>query len=74
MTEERIQRRLDMLEARVFELEQKMKTRDTTPLTPTWPSTTMPSICPKCGLKLEPIMGYVCYNNPCPTGLGGVWS
>ena len=29
--------------------------------------------CPKCGLKLEGTMGYVCSNNPCPTGLGGVY-
>lgn len=29
--------------------------------------------CPKCGLKLEGVMGYVCPNNPCPTGMGGVW-
>lgn len=29
--------------------------------------------CPKCGLKLEGTMGYVCPNAECPTGLGGVW-
>ena len=29
--------------------------------------------CPKCGLKLEGVMGYVCSQPQCPTGLGGVW-
>jgi len=29
--------------------------------------------CPKCGIKLDGPMGYVCPNNPCPTGLGGAW-
>ena len=29
--------------------------------------------CPKCGLKLEGAMGYVCPNNPCPCGMGGVY-
>jgi hypothetical protein len=27
--------------------------------------------CPKCGLKLDQVMGYVCSNPECPTGLGG---
>lgn len=30
--------------------------------------------CPKCGLQMTGIMGYVCANHPCPVGLGGVWS
>jgi hypothetical protein len=29
--------------------------------------------CSKCGLNLETVMGYVCNNYPCPTGLGGAW-
>lgn len=29
--------------------------------------------CSKCGLKLDQVMGYVCNNYPCPTGLGGAW-
>lgn len=29
--------------------------------------------CPKCGLKLEGALGYVCNNHPCPTGLGAAW-
>jgi hypothetical protein len=28
--------------------------------------------CPKCGLKLEGVMGYCCPNAGCPTGLGPV--
>ena len=28
--------------------------------------------CPACGLKLEGVMGYVCNNPRCPTGLGPV--
>lgn len=29
-------------------------------------------ICPKCGITIEGVMGYVCPHNNCPTGLGGV--
>ena len=29
--------------------------------------------CPQCGLKLEGVMGYVCSQPKCPTGLGGAW-
>ena len=29
--------------------------------------------CSKCGLKLEKVMGYVCNQPACPTGLGGSW-
>jgi hypothetical protein len=27
--------------------------------------------CSKCGIKLSPVMGYVCSRVDCPTGLGG---
>ena len=37
--------------------------------TPYWES----KKCPKCGINLDGPMGYVCPNNPCPTGLGGVY-
>ncbi len=33
-----------------------------------------PPTCPKCGLVLSTLMGYVCPQPMCPTGLGGVWS
>lgn len=29
--------------------------------------------CPKCGLELRQVMGYVCSVPMCPTGLGGVY-
>jgi hypothetical protein len=29
--------------------------------------------CPKCGLRIEGVIGYVCPQPMCPTGLGGVW-
>lgn len=37
---------------------------------PTYPNQ-LGSVCPKCGLKMDGVMGYVCPNYPCPTGLGG---
>ena len=30
------------------------------------------SICTKCGLKLDKVMGYVCSMPDCPTGLGPI--
>lgn len=36
-----------------------------------WENTQLPRNCPKCNLKLEGIMGYVCSHNDCPTGLAG---
>ena len=35
--------------------------------------TTTYNHCPKCGLKLDQVMGYVCSTPHCPTGLGGTW-
>lgn len=29
------------------------------------------STCPKCGIDIHRVMGYVCNNIPCPVGLGG---
>jgi hypothetical protein len=37
-----------------------------------WPQQATNS-CSKCGLRLEGVMGYVCSQPMCPTGLGGVW-
>lgn len=45
------------------------------PLDPYYPPNTqtwVPSKCPTCGLVLDTVMGYVCNNVNCPTGLGGV--
>jgi hypothetical protein len=47
----------------------------TTPLPyiPSDPYTPTFTKCSKCGLNLEKVMGYVCPNNPCPCGMGGVY-
>lgn len=31
----------------------------------------IPSSCAKCGIQLDRVMGYVCSQSGCPTGLGG---
>ena len=41
---------------------------------PTQPTPWDARTCPTCGLKLEGVMGYVCTQPKCPTGLGGAWS
>ena len=38
------------------------------PMNPSFPI----NQCSKCGLKLDTVMGYVCPNLDCPTGLGPV--
>jgi hypothetical protein len=44
------------------------------PITPLNPNNwDLLKVCPKCGLKMDGPMGYVCNNYPCPTGLGGSW-
>ena len=45
----------------------------TQPIWPTNPPIVPTNHCPKCGLKLDTVMGYVCSQPQCPTGLGGVW-
>lgn len=40
---------------------------------PSLPTNSYPiNNCSKCGIKLDRVMGYVCYQSGCPTGLGGV--
>lgn len=41
------------------------------PIMPVPSPTTVMGQCPKCGLQLSPVMGYVCSQTDCPTGLGG---
>ena len=41
------------------------------PIEPMEPSPTLADECPKCGIKLTGIMGYVCTRVDCPTGLSG---
>ena len=38
---------------------------------PKYEPVTMGSNCAKCGIKLDGVMGYVCPNYGCPTGLAG---
>ena len=54
---------------------------ETKPHTPMWnipyqpwttPNTPIGNNCPKCGLKMDGVMGYVCPAPDCPTGLGPV--
>ena len=65
-------------------LMEKLGDRPITPLPyplpttqPVWPTINPPIAikdhCHKCGLKMEGVMGYVCTQPQCPTGLGGAW-
>ncbi len=64
---------LKLIRERLEKLEQWPFGQPFMPTVPIQPIRNPPSNCSKCGLKLEGAMGYVCNNNPCPTGLGGVW-
>lgn len=66
-----IQHRLRMLEETVLEIRNTLRVQ---PVTPLQPMKNMPNRCTKCGIQLDTIMGYVCYNTPCPTGMGSVYS
>lgn len=74
-------KRIADLERRVAELESRQVTRrvygpfEAKPATQPLPypepyQLPIPS-CGKCGLRLGEVMGYVCPNAGCPTGLGG---
>ena len=66
---EELLRRIERLEARVYELENKpIPIYD--PIKPIKPET---QHCSKCGLVFDKTMGYVCNRPDCPTGLGGTW-
>lgn len=42
-----------------------------------WPPAEEKSLqvtCPKCGMVVSTVMGYVCPRAQCPMGLGGSWS
>lgn len=78
--EERIvllETRLAAAEDRIARLESGRPNNGFVPTPPfTWPLvpsvSTNPNTCGKCGLKLEPVMGYVCpQGSNCPCGLGG---
>ena len=66
-----IQHRLRMLEEAVLEIRNTLRTQ---PIAPVQPVKNNTNRCTKCGIQLDTIMGYVCYNSPCPTGMGSVYS
>jgi len=68
---EDIKHRLTKLEEAVLEIRNTLKTQ---PITPVQPVKNSINRCTKCGIQLDTIMGYVCYNSPCPTGIGSVFS
>ena len=66
-----VNKRLDDIEKRLDKIEgNPWNNFPNWPQWPNYPQTTPPNPqCKKCGIELSPIMGYVCYNNPCPSGL-----
>ena len=64
---ERVEQTIKRLEERLVRIERSSHTHAPTIPTVDW------SKCPKCGIKLDTMMGYVCSVPQCPTGLGGVW-
>ena len=74
MEHEKVQRLL--MDIRDYLLDEADKTPNKYPNIPPftpipYPYTTTNSTCPKCGIKLDSVMGYVCSTPQCPTGLGG---
>lgn len=43
------------------------------PISPTPIEPVRNNSCPKCGIELHKVMGYVCGQPDCPTGLGTPW-
>ena len=68
---EDIKYRLTKLEEAVMEIRNTLRVQ---PVAPVQPVKNSINRCTKCGIQLDKIMGYVCYNNPCPTGFGSVYS
>lgn len=78
---------IQLLELHINELEWDIKLRDINKVlddaiknhpkpTPFVPIQTPPhwnKNCSACGLKLDGVMGYVCPNSRCPSGLGNVF-
>lgn len=69
---ERLLLQVDALNERIGVLERTQLR--TVPFGPTIPWQPLPSFnqCTKCGLKLDTVMGYVCSQPDCPTGLGPI--
>lgn len=68
---EQIKQKLVELEETVVEIRNLLRVQPVTPIQPVKNNTNR---CTKCGIQLDTIMGYVCYNYPCPTGMGSVYS
>lgn len=67
---EAIEKSLDAIRKRVDNIDIVRQLPAPLPPTPnTWFD---PKTCPKCGLKLEGVMGYCCPQPYCPTGMGPV--
>ena len=62
-----IEDKLDALEKKVANLEERVRNAERFVPGGYW---NVPTGCPKCGLKFEGTMGYVCNRIDCPTGLG----
>jgi len=68
---EEIKKRIRLLEEAIMEIKNTLSIQ---PVAPVQPVKNSINRCTKCGIQLDTIIGYVCYNNPCPTGLGSVYS
>ena len=68
---EELKQRLKLLEEAVMEIRNTSRVQ---PVAPVQPVKNSINKCTKCGIQLDTIMGYVCYNSPCPTGFGSVYS
>ena len=68
---EELKQRLKLLEEAVMEIRNTLRVQ---PVAPVQPVKNSINRCTKCGIQLDPIMGYVCYNSPCPAGFGSVYS
>lgn len=71
-----IELQLKLLEKRIESMERPFDRPFDGPYQPQIPPPTYPfnqTVCPTCGITLSGVMGYVCPNARCPTGLGGTW-
>jgi len=55
-------RRLDAIEMKINRVQHIVPVVPSTPVTPS----IGPTICVKCGMKWEGVMGYICSNSHCP--------
>lgn len=73
-----LEKRIALLEERLAILEEKKwdltpkQSPWTQPMWPTQPTWSEPNKCQKCGLQMDGVMGYVCSDPLCPSGLGPI--